>query len=132
MLAQDRDICTVSPPDTWSRGAVPLPWLADLACWPLRGGQQHPWPLHSLGARAPLSKCDNWTCLQTVRIQCCPPRTTGLEMAVGMEAGSSSGEISDKPVQDLMVDCIWQRKAEGGELGGSWWHSGFGRDRAEF
>lgn len=31
-----------------------------------------------------------------------------------------------------MVDCIWQRKVEGGELGGSWWHSGFGRDRAEF
>ena len=87
MLAQDRDICTVSPPDTWSRGAVPLPWLADLACWPWRGGQQRPWPLHSLGARAPLSKCDDWTCLQTVRIRCSPPRTAGLEVAVGMEAG---------------------------------------------
>ena len=86
VLAQDRDICTVSPPDT-SRGAVLLPWLADLACWPRRGGQQRPWPLHPLGTRAPLLKCDNRTCLQTVRIRWSPLRTTGLEMAVGMEAG---------------------------------------------
>ena len=32
----------------------------------------------------------------------------------------------------MRVDCIWQRKAEVGELGGSQWHSGFGRDPAEF
>ena len=87
MVAQDRDICTVRALDTWSRRAVLLPWPADLACWPRQSGQQRPWPLHPLGAKAPLSRCDNQACLQTAWIRCSSRRTTGLEMAVGMEAG---------------------------------------------